>query len=853
MDNASLRAAQALLAPRTALVEKTAVVALGLVLAMGLRALLTPWLGNSYPLLLAFPVVAFVSLIATPAAALVLAGLCVVWLTVPWLPPNWPTSGPLQTAAVMIALLVTALVGLVPGRTVPLLPQPSVEQYLRGVGQRGALRSLRNSIVLAIVLPLALFALLAWSSYHDALDSARKRVDATVRVAAEHAARVIETNKIITQQLREQLGADDDEQVLAREQALHERLKRLGSALPQVQSIWVWGKDGRPLVSNRFYPAPRQINVADREYFKQSQANPRGWFVTEPLISRATGEPFFDITQARSAADGSFLGVISVSLFPTYFTDFYARFVQAEPGLALSLLRSDGVIIARSPQAPADRMRLPPDSPTLLALKAGRTEGWVEGKSGIDDAPRLVSFRRIEDTPLVVAGAIDRREVLQAWARNTAALGAVTFGAVIALVLVLWIALRRAQLEVAALERLRAESEQRRRAEEALRQSQKLEALGRLTGGVAHDFNNLLTVINNNAFLLNHLLPRGAHEAQVAGILRAVKAGEKLTRQLLAFSRKQALRPEVIDLADALPGIEDLLRTTLGRRVEISIQVTPDAPRVEVDRAELELALLNLSLNARDAMNGIEDRPPRLALIGRAAQPDELPRLLPGRTLAPESRYAVISVTDTGSGIDPALTEQIFEPFFTTKPAGEGTGLGLSQVYGFCVQAGGGARVDSTPGQGTTISLVLPASKRERNPADEIEPATQPARIDAHVLLVEDNEEVAATTTALLRGFGARVTHAADAATALSLLADPSSDVDIVLSDVVMPGGMSGLDLARTLRKTRPALPVVLITGYTAEIHQAMAAGFNVLSKPCAPNDLSAALAKAVGSMRQAA
>jgi two-component system NtrC family sensor kinase len=432
-------------------------------------------------------------------------------------------------------------------------------------------------------------------------------------------------------------------------------------------------------------------------------------------------------------------------------------------------------------------------------------------------------------------------------------LGAITFGAVIALVLVLWVALRRAQLEVAALERLRAESEQRRRAEEALRQAQKLEALGRLTGGVAHDFNNLLTVINNNAFLLNHLLPRGAHDAQVAGILRAVKAGEKLTRQLLAFSRKQALRPEVIDLADALPGMVDLLRTTLGRRVDIAIQVTPDAPRIEVDRAELELALLNLSLNARDAMNGIEDRPPRLALMGRAAQPDELPHLLPGRPLAPAGRYAVISVTDTGCGIDPALTERIFEPFFTTKPPGEGTGLGLSQVYGFCVQAGGGARVDSTPGQGTTVSLVLPASTRERSSEDEVEPVQAPARIDAHVLLVEDNDEVATTTTALLRGFGARVTHAADAAIAQHLLAKAGGDVDLVLSDVVMPGGMSGLDLARSLRKSHPALPVVLITGYTAEIHQAMAAGFTVLSKPCSPTDLAAALAKALGGLRQAA
>jgi signal transduction histidine kinase/ActR/RegA family two-component response regulator len=853
MDKAPARPPwRALLAPRTALPEKVALVALGLVLAMGLRTLLTPWLGDSFPLLLAFPVVAFASLMAGIPAALVLGALCMLWVGIPWLPPNWPAGGSVQVLAVGLALLATALVGLVSGRTVALLPQQSVEQYLSGVSQHGAMRSLRNSIVLAIVVPLSSFALLTWSSYHDALDSARERVDATVRVAAEHAARVIETNKVITEQLMEQLADDDDARVLEREQAIHERLKRLANSLPQVQSIWVWGSDGRPLVSNRFYPAPRDLNVSDREYFRVARDEGTDWYVTEILFARATGEPFFDVTRRRSGADGGFRGVISVSLHPSYFTQFYARFVQAEPGLALSLLRADGAVIARFPQPPRDGMRLPSESPTLQALQAGKTEGWVAGRRAIDGAERLVAFRRIEDSDLAVAGAIDRREVLGAWARSAAALGAVTFGATIALVLVLWVALRRAQLEVAALERLRAESEQRRRAEDALRQAQKLEALGRLTGGVAHDFNNLLTVINNNAFLLNHLLPRGAHDAQVAGILRAVKAGEKLTRQLLAFSRKQALRPEVVNLGDALPGMTDLLRTTLGSRVDIAIQVTPDAPRIEVDRAELELALLNMALNARDAMNGINDRPQRLALMGRAAQPDELARLLPGRTAAPGTRFAVISVTDTGSGIDPAIAERIFEPFFTTKPPGEGTGLGLSQVYGFCVQAGGGARVDSTPGQGTTVSLVLPATARERSVEDELEP-DQPARIEANVLLVEDNEEVAATTTALLRGFGAQVTHAADAHSALQLVKDAPQDFDVVLSDVVMPGGMSGLDLARALRKSHPGLPVVLITGYTAEIHHAMAAGFHVLSKPCAPNDLSAALSKALGSVKQPA
>jgi signal transduction histidine kinase len=232
-----------------------------------------------------------------------------------------------------------------------------------------------------------------------------------------------------------------------------------------------------------------------------------------------------------------------------------------------------------------------------------------------------------------------------------------------------------ARHQLAALAALRTESENRDRAERALRRAQKLEAMGQLTGGVAHDFNNLLMVMGNNVHLLRRLRPELADDARLAAIARAVGSGEKLTRQLVAFSRRQALRPQVLRLQDVLPALVDLIKPAVGSRVQVATSVAPDAAAVELDPAEL-------ALNARDAMPGGG----QLTITARDATDSK------GR---PE---VVLSVSDTGQGIPPELQERVFEPFFTTKPVGEGTGLGLSQVYGMCTQAGGTARIESRPG-----------------------------------------------------------------------------------------------------------------------------------------------------------
>jgi two-component system NtrC family sensor kinase len=296
-----------------------------------------------------------------------------------------------------------------------------------------------------------------------------------------------------------------------------------------------------------------------------------------------------------------------------------------------------------------------------------------------------------------------------------------------------------------------------------------------------------------------------------------------LTRQLLSFSRRQALRPERIALQQWLPATEDLIRSTLGRSVELSVDVARDVLPIDVDTAELELALINTALNAQHAMSsgGVL----RIAARNVAKAPGG------------NSPMVLISIEDNGSGIAPELLGRVFEPFFTTKAAGKGTGLGLSQVYGLCAQAGGQAVVDSSVGRGTTIGLYFPpATESVVEAGAPLE--TAPNTLDGHVLLVEDNDDVATATESLLIAAGLRVTRVPSADAAIATLAANDSRLDVVLSDISMPGSMDGIELAFQLKRDHPRLPVLLTTGYAERIGDAIAGGFRVLAKPAAADEL---------------
>jgi PAS domain S-box-containing protein len=359
-----------------------------------------------------------------------------------------------------------------------------------------------------------------------------------------------------------------------------------------------------------------------------------------------------------------------------------------------------------------------------------------------------------------------------------------------------------------------------------LAESQKLDALGQLTGGVAHDFNNLLMIVSGSVHALKKGLGNDARLLRaVAAIEAATKRGAALTSQLLTFARRQSVNPQAINPAERISAVRDVLDTGVGSAVRLEFDVDKSTWPVTVDIAEFETALINLVINARDAMPG--------GGTIRIAAHNEV---LNEEAIAED--YVAISVQDSGTGIAPDVLGKIFDPFFTTKPIGKGTGLGLSQVHGFAHQAGGTVRVTSEIGKGTTVTILLP--RKHASPQSDVINAIETGQ-SGTVLLVEDNPEVASVSTALLEQLGYTVRKVADADAALREI--ERDGIDLVFSDIIMPGKMDGLGLARRLKEIRPEVPILLATGYSdAAVN--VRGHFPILRKPYEIHQLSDAIAK---------
>ncbi|MBV8379696.1 MAG: response regulator, partial [Paucibacter sp.] len=391
-------------------------------------------------------------------------------------------------------------------------------------------------------------------------------------------------------------------------------------------------------------------------------------------------------------------------------------------------------------------------------------------------------------------------------------------------------------------QRVDEEVNERRRAEEALLQAHKMEALGQLTGGIAHDFNNLLTIIQGNLQVLEEL-PGVSADAQplVLAAARAARRGAELTGKLLAFSRRQMLQPSSVDLQALLHSLSDMLRRTLDQRITIEVSVAADCPAVRADPGQLESALLNIAINARDAM-------PEGGTLRFVAGPLAAP--VPGleRELDPAGRYASVTVGDSGCGMPETVRERAFEPFFTTKQVGRGTGLGLSTVYGFAKQSSGAVALDSAPGRGTTVHLVLPVATiaRADHAADGDAADAGPIRPGLKVLLVEDDAGVRAVAQHFLVGMGCELSVCASAEDALPLLT-PEADFELLVTDIALGAGMRGTKLAWLAQQRLQGLKVLLVSGYSEELLRAdreAPAAWELLPKPYSRNDLGQAIAR---------
>jgi PAS domain S-box-containing protein len=378
---------------------------------------------------------------------------------------------------------------------------------------------------------------------------------------------------------------------------------------------------------------------------------------------------------------------------------------------------------------------------------------------------------------------------------------------------------------------------EREKLEAQLRQALKMEAVGQLTGGVAHDFNNLLAIIGGNAELAKRR-PASDTTRQMDNILRATERGVALTRQLLSFSRRHVATPHVVDLRAELPRVAEMLRASLRGNIEMLIEVADDLWPIEVDVAELEMALVNIAVNARDAMQ----QGGTFAIDARNATQG-------GNAMANE--HVAIAMRDTGTGIPPEVIGKVFDPFFTTKEPGEGTGLGLSQVYGFAQQSGGSVSLDSMPGRGTTITIRLPRSHKPLPNVPDDDDASRADQISGTILLVEDNTQVAEVTAQMLRDMGFHVETVDRARKALERLDGDAAGIDLLLTDVVMPDGLNGVDLAVRIHARRPALPIILMSGYN-DVAVPEGAVFPMLRKPVPYEDLYRAISGKLEHFRRA-
>ncbi|CAN5244055.1 hypothetical protein BH09PSE6_BH09PSE6_02610 [soil metagenome] len=414
---------------------------------------------------------------------------------------------------------------------------------------------------------------------------------------------------------------------------------------------------------------------------------------------------------------------------------------------------------------------------------------------------------------------------------------------------------RHAADEIASANRqLVAQIDERERVETTLRQMQRLEAVGQLTSGVAHDFNNLLTVVLSNLTLVDRTLGRMPSEpdtvarlrARVAAMRDAAERGAKLTGQLLAFSRRQRLEPHPIDLNETVLGMRELLQSTMGGSIRIDTDLAAGLWPALVDPTQIELIILNLAINARDAMEvggSLTVRTHNIIVTGK-----------PMRAEDPEpGEYAVLAVTDTGTGMSADVLAKAFEPFFTTKDVGKGSGLGLAQVYGFAKQSGGGARIETSVGRGTSVHVYLPraAEFAPRLAARDAGDAPQQAdskSADRLVLVVDDDHAVREATTALLSGLGYRVIDAGSGGSALELL-DRHEAIDLMVADFAMPG-MNGAEVARAARSRRPGLPVLFVTGYIDLAGLEGVDENNLLQKPFSEHDLASKVARLMAESR---
>jgi signal transduction histidine kinase len=545
-----------------------------------------------------------------------------------------------------------------------------------GIGR--LVRCLRAVLVAAILLPAVVFGAVAWQSYGASLREAQRSAGERARIVEEHALKVFERDDLLIDSIADRLAPIDWQRPDAAAAA--------ASVLRHLQ-------EGRDDI--------RAITVRDAAGLARARS-------VAPEAAPDATAPLFGLRRPRAL--GTLDATIEIAISPEYFTAFFAQ-VAPDRGHSAIVLDAAGNILARDPPQAATKP-FPPTSKLMKAIGAA-PQGWFWTASGVDGVERVYAYRKVGQYPFYVDFGLNKSAALAPWRQTMLFYGGLGGASSLLLVLAILFALQRTRREGAAIARLRE-------AEAALHQVQRVETLGQLTSGIAHDFNNVLTTMLGNLELARRRVNDAATGAHLDAALETAHRGARLAARLLAFSRRRPLRPAPVDANQLLLGLADMLRQAVGSRIRVELALADAACPLVADAGMLELAILNLAINARDAMpeGGALRIETALSHVSAAEAPDGLAA----------GDYVAIAVHDTGTGMAEEVHAKAFEAFFTTKTDGKGTGLGLSQVHGCARQHGGTAIIDSIIGRGTSVRLLLPCATRLSPSEPEPEPAAAALR-----------------------------------------------------------------------------------------------------------------------------
>ena len=695
------------------------------------------------------------------------------------------------------------------------------------INGNGTIRALRGLILAALIIPALIFTAAALRDRAMILTDAEDDAVKLIAVFHGQAENLFKGHNIILDLVVVRLQDQDWDKIQFTPGLLRE-LETVDMMLDDTSAILVLDADGKTRATTLHTGDNGTMPAGDKACFDALRRGDMETCISEPYLDPTLGQHLFSLTR-RLEKNGAFSGMAQVAISADFIISLWAS-AMAHATDTIAIFRSDGVVLTQ----PASQARTGTGAATVAAslldvIRA--TDGGIVGPdAAAGAADRITLVKRITNYPAYISLGLDRSAILASWKGDLAVYALLAVGSTAGIVLALGVALRRARTEQRAVARWQAEVRERERAQDQLLQSQKMESLGKLTGGIAHDVNNLLTVIVGNVSMVEGFVENPDGKRQLRNARQAGESAVALTQRLLAFARKQDVQPKSVDLLRLVEGMQGLLLRTLGDDVRLVIEGDSALWPTLVDPNQMELVILNLAINARDAMPGGGTL--SIALANRAAGRNAPPELAAGD-------YVVLTVTDTGTGTDDATLARATEPFFTTKDQSKGTGLGLSMMEGVVAQSGGTTRLRSTLGRGTEIEVWLPRTMTPPVATARLGRTQSATRDGSTVLVCDDNPAVLEFLCDALKATGYRAVGVQNGRSALAALRSDAS-IQLLVVDFAMPE-MNGAYLVGQVRSQYPELPILLITGNAdPDSVQADIPDVPVLAKPFSHEQLAA-------------